>query len=210
LSTVTIANDQLGITSPASGVAFFGATVDTVLPPVLTILVYNADQGDSFTWGGVIFTKNANLSNYSYTGSTTTIPGSGVPGTTYLTDVTLGSSVTSIGINAFNGCTYLSSITIPDSVTSIGGSAFSACSALTYVTFTPTSTLESIGPAAFFNCTLLTSITIPDSVTTISSSAFQNSGLTTVTISSATATALGKTSPATGVAFFGATVTTHP
>ena len=32
LTTVTIANGQLGITSPDTGVAFFGATVNTVLP----------------------------------------------------------------------------------------------------------------------------------------------------------------------------------
>jgi hypothetical protein len=32
LTTVTIANGQLGITSPDSGVVFFGATVNTVLP----------------------------------------------------------------------------------------------------------------------------------------------------------------------------------
>jgi hypothetical protein len=32
LTTVTIANGQLGITSPGSGISFFGATVNTVLP----------------------------------------------------------------------------------------------------------------------------------------------------------------------------------
>ena len=35
LTTVTIANGQLGIASPGSGIAFFGVTVDTVLPPPL-------------------------------------------------------------------------------------------------------------------------------------------------------------------------------
>jgi len=33
LTTVSIANGQLGITSPSSGVAFFGRTVTTILPP---------------------------------------------------------------------------------------------------------------------------------------------------------------------------------
>jgi hypothetical protein len=33
LITVTIANGQVGITSPGSAVVFFGATVDTQLPP---------------------------------------------------------------------------------------------------------------------------------------------------------------------------------
>ena len=33
LATVIIANNQLGIPSPATGVDFFGATVTTLLPP---------------------------------------------------------------------------------------------------------------------------------------------------------------------------------
>ena len=57
----------------------------------------------------------------------------------------------------------------------------------------------------------MTSITIPNSVTSIATGTFTNSGLITVTISSATATALGKTSPTgnpPGVSFFGKTVAT--
>jgi hypothetical protein len=51
----------------------------------------------------------------------------------------------------------------------------------------------------------LTSVTIPNSVTSIASNAFQNSGLTTVTISSATGAALNPQVlvPATNVTFFG-------
>jgi hypothetical protein len=81
----------------------------------------------------------------------------------------------------------LTSIIIPNSVTSIGASAFNSCPGLT-------------------------SIIIPNSVTSIGADAFLSSGLATVTISSATATTLGITSPTAnppGVAFFGVTVATQ-
>jgi len=142
---------------------------------------------------------------------------------TLITSVTLGNSVTSIGDGAFSFCTSLSSITIPDSVTSIGNNTFSFCTSLLSVTIgnsvtsigdaafsdctslssiTIGNSVTSIGDGAFYTCTALTSITIPDSVTSIGNSAFLNSGLTTVTISSATAIILGISgSPIT---FFGA------
>jgi hypothetical protein len=56
------------------------------------------------------------------------------------------------------------------------------------------------------DCSSLTSITIPISVTSIGEGAFTNSGLTTVTIANGQ---LGIVSPASGVSFFGATVTTQ-
>jgi uncharacterized membrane protein len=102
----------------------------------------------------------------------------------------------------------LTSITIPNSVITINQGAFLSCTLLASVIFTPTSTLETIGNYAFYNCTSLTSIAIPISVTSngIGSNAFQGSGLTLVTIENLQLT--GIESPATGVSFFGRTVTT--
>jgi hypothetical protein len=51
----------------------------------------------------------------------------------------------------------------------------------------------------------LTSITIPNSVTSIASNSFTTSALTTVYISTNTASNLGKASPAFGVTFFSKT-----
>jgi hypothetical protein len=79
---------------------------------------------------------------------------------------------------------------------------------LASVTFAPISTVTSIGSNAFSTCPSLTSIEIPDSVTSVGGNAFASSGLQTVTISSATAIAIGITSPTVGVNFFGVTVDT--
>ena len=174
-------------------------------PHSLTILRYNAAPPvTSFMWDTVNFTLDTTLPNYSYTSSTTSIPPSQVPGFTALIQVTIGNSVTSIGDSAFDSCSQLQSITIPNSVTSIGVAAFPGCTALTSVTFTPTSTLQSIGNYAFEGCSQLQSITIPNSVTSIGPNAFQFSGLTSVTIPTATATALGITGTPTPINFFGA------
>jgi hypothetical protein len=122
-----------------------------------------------------------------------------------------GSLLGSIGDDAFSNCESLESIVIPASVESIGADAFEYCYDLETVTFTSPSSLQNIDGYAFYNCTLLTTITIPDLVTSIGDDAFTNSGLTTVTISTATASVLGKTSPTAnppGVDFFGRTVAT--
>ena len=173
----------------------------------------------------VIFTPTSIVSSIGY---------STFESCTGLTSITIPNSVTSISNYAFKSCTSLTSITIPNSVTSIGENAFESCTALTSVTL-PTNPLfisisdytffgctgltsitipnsvTSIGDYAFYSCTLLTSITIPNSVTSIGGVTFGDSGLTTVYISSATATALGITSPTAnppGVDFFGKTVAT--
>jgi hypothetical protein len=173
----------------------------------------------------VIFTPTSILSSIGF---------STFESCTVLTSITIPNSVTSISNYAFKSCTSLTSITIPNSVTSIGENAFETCTALTSVTL-PTNPLyisistgmffgctaltsitipnsvTSIGDFVFYSCTLLTSITIPNSVTSIGGVTFEDSGLTTVYISSATATALGITSPTAnppGVDFFGKTVAT--
>lgn len=68
--------------------------------------------------------------------------------------------------------------------------------------YTIGNSVTSIGDYAFQQCSALTSITIPNSVTSIGVHAFQSSGLTSVTISTATASTLGISgSP---ILFFGA------
>jgi hypothetical protein len=128
-------------------------------------------------WDTVNFTLDTTLPNYSYTSSTTSIPSTQVPGFTALIQVTIGNSVTSIGEFAFNSCSQLQSITIPNSVTSIDDYAFRLCSQLQ-------------------------SVTIGNSVTSIGPNAFQFSGLTSVTIPTVTANALGISG--TPIQFFGA------
>jgi hypothetical protein len=183
LATVTIKDGQVGITSPRPGVAFFGATNVTTVDNSVTLLVYNnSSQGTtSFLWGGFTFVNTYTLDgNYYYAATITSIP-SYVPGYTNLIQVIIGNVVTSFGDSAFFSSSGLTSITIPNSVISIG-----------------------IG--AFIACTGLTSIIIPNSVTSIGENAFLDcSALTTVTIKDGQ---LGKTSPYSGVAFFGITVNT--
>jgi hypothetical protein len=147
LISVTIANNQLtGITSPASNISFFGATVITILPSVifsgtgiLTQARVNANIG---TMASVIIDGYTDISNNAFNGKT------------QITSVTIGTSVKTIGISAFQDCTNLTSITIPNSVTSIGNTAFQNCTNLTLVTIG--SSLTTIGNNAFLNCNNLT------------------------------------------------------
>ena len=66
------------------------------------ILMYNTYLGVSFVWGGVIFTRNIYLPNYSYVASITySTPSSQVPNPAYLTSVIIDNSVTRIGCYSF-------------------------------------------------------------------------------------------------------------
>ena len=183
LATVTIKDGQVGITSPRPGVAFFGTTNVTTVDNSVTLLVYNnSSQGTtSFLWGGVTFVNTYTLDgNYYYAATITSIP-SDVPGYTNLIQVIIGNVVTSFGDSAFLSSSGLTSITIPNSVISIGIGAFIACTGLTSIII-PIS-VTSIGEDAFLDCSALTTVTIKDGQ-------------------------LGKTSPYSGVAFFGITVNT--
>ena len=179
--------------------------------PTQTILVYNTTQGSSVVWGGVTFTLDTNLPNFSYTATTSYLPEnttndynpvSQIPSYPNLIGVTIGNSVTSIGNKLFSQCTALTSITIPNSVISIGtyaflssgltsitipnsvttiGNAFYYCIALTSITIPNSVTI--IGNEAFYGCEGLTSIIIPNSVTSIGNDAFKGcEGLTSITI----------------------------
>ena len=171
-----VAINAVGSSAPATS-----NSIVVIPPPPSIFLEYNANQGPSFVWGGVSFTLDATLPNYSYTAITTSIPASQVPGFSQLTQVTIDNSVTSIGNYAFKVCTALTSVTIGSSVTSIGANAFQTCSALTSITI-PNS-VTSIGTNVFSVCSALTSVVIGNSVTSISSAAFSScSALTSVII----------------------------
>lgn len=121
-----------------------------------------------------------------------------------LTTVTIPQAVTTISDNAFQNCTGLTSVTISDyGVTTIGRSAFQSCTSLT--TLTVGNLVRTISISAFQDCSLLTIVTLPISVASILSNAFLNSSLTTVYLSTTTASTLGIAVPATGISFFGAT-----
>jgi hypothetical protein len=209
---------------PASQVPSAANLIGVTIGNTVTSIGNNAFNGVT-SLISVIFTPTSIVSSIGY---------STFESCTGLTSITIPNSVTSISNYAFKSCTSLTSITIPNSVTSIGDNAFESCTAFTSVTL-PTNPLfisisdytffgctgltsitipnsvTSIGDYAFYSCTLLTSITIPNSVTSIGGVTFGDSGLTTVYISSARATALGITSPTAnppGVSFFGKTVAT--
>ena len=151
----------------------------------LTILQYmNFSQGAYVSWDEMTFNYDPTLPNYSYTNDLIDIITSvQVPTPAILTAVQIGNLVTTIGNLAFYNCFQLVS-----------------------VTFASISTLTSIGDNAFSDCSQLTSIAIPTSVTSIGTNAFYNcSSLTTVTIANGQ---FGISSPAVGVSFFGATVST--
>ena len=166
----------------------YGCNVCYTSMPTPTILVYNTTQGSSVVWGGVTFTLDTNLQNFSYSATTSYLPEnttnnlnpvSQVPSYLNLIGVTIGNSVTIIGNKLFSLCTALTSITIPNSVTSIGIDTFYSCSALTSITI-PNSVIN-IGNYAFNNSGL-TSITIPNSVTSIDRVFYYCAALTSITI----------------------------
>ena len=206
LATVYIADGQLGKDSPDTGVSFFGATVETILPLTTTILTYENTQGASFSWNGATFTENTNLPEVSYTAVMSSIS-SRVPQHPFVLSVILGNLVGSIGNNIFLDCSLLQSIEIPDSVETIGNNAFQNCYALSSVTMGES--VETIGTLAFDNCTALESITIPSSVTSIATNAFYRcDNLETVTIAAVNPFGILSSSGTRNVSFFGATVET--
>jgi hypothetical protein len=205
LSTVYIANGQLGIASPTNnppGVFFFGVTVATF---------------NSVIFSGTGILDQTTVSNYFLTGTAQTVFIEGYSSigvsafifNTQITSVTfIGNTVTNIGGSAFYDCASLTSIVIPNSVITIDYEAFIGCSSLTSVTLG--NSVTTIGFIAFANTTSLTSIAIPASVNAIDSIAFTGSALSIVYIANGqTISTIPFISPATGVSFFGRTVTTQ-
>jgi hypothetical protein len=215
LSTVTILNGQVisGTTfsSPASGVSFFGVTVNTIgLPGQYTF-------SGTGTLDQLTVTNNIGSAQYISIQGYTDISNNAFFSKTQILYVIIGTSVTTIGISAFQACTNLTPVvTIPASVTSIGISAFQGCFSLTSINVNTSNTTYSsldgvlfnklqttlvefppgkstsyiipdsvttIGTNAFIDVNGLLSVTIPDSVTTIGTNAFQScNSLSTVTI----------------------------
>ena len=211
---------------PASTIQAVGSISSITIGNIVTSI------GDNAFFGGT----NSSSLTFTPTSTLTSIGNSAFQNCfsdpSISTSITIPNSVTSIGTNAFRNCDSLASVTlptnplfisigtsvfqacdvltsviIPNSVTSIGTSAFFGCNTLASVTLS--STLISIGNTAFRLCPLLP-ITIPISVTSIGAQAFQLSGLTNGSLSTfpRTISATIFLSPASGVSFFGATVTT--
>ena len=201
--TASIVNEGIGAATTVIIVGYtsIGMIAFENKPQITSITIPN-----SVTSIGVgAFQGCSGLTSITIPNSVTSIENYAFSLCTGVTSITFAptSHVTIIDYNAFQYCSSLTSITIPNSVTSMGDSVFSWCTSLTSVTFESTSQVTSIGSYAFYYCSSLSSIKIPDSVTSIGSNAFLSSGLTTVTISTSTATTLNKSVPATSIEFFG-------
>ena len=134
-----------------------------------------------------------------------------VPGGSTFTPTPI--TITEIGGQICKNNTNITSVTIPASITVIHRENFYGCTSLTSVIFdqgSAGSQCQVIGDDTFNGCIALTSMNLPYSIYHISPTVFQNTGLQTVYMSAATATALGGTGtsatvPSTNVSFRGAT-----
>jgi hypothetical protein len=148
LTTVYIADGQLGIKSPDTGVSFYGATVNTI-PIGASIFTYSD--------GSTSASPDTTITSSSYGGN--------VPVGASLVSVFISSSVTSIGSYAFNYKSSLTSVTFAEGsqLTSIGEFAFNGASSLT--SFTIPANVTSIGNYVFASSSSLSSITVDQSNT---------------------------------------------
>ena len=114
-------------------------------------------------------------------GMTAILPGA-FAGNTAITSANLSAAtgLTEIPASAFAGCTALKTVTLPSSVTSIGDGAFEGCTALATLT---ASGVDTIGANAFRGCAALKT---QPAGTAIGDYAFAQSGLTSVSLASAT------------------------
>lgn len=131
--------------------------------------------------GIAIGTTAAATSLTAPAGMTAILPGA-FAGNTAITSANLSAAagLTEIPASAFAGCTALKTVTLPSSVTTIGDGAFEGCTALAALT---ASGVETIGANAFRGCTALGT---QPAGTAIGDYAFAQSGLTSVSLASAT------------------------
>ena len=94
------------------------------------------------------------------------------------------SQVTEISDSAFYGCDFLTDITIPKTVEVIGEKAFAECVNLTNVRLE--GKIKSIEDFAFWGCESLKAIHLLNGVKRLGEGVFENSGITTIEISSST------------------------
>lgn len=135
--------------------------------------------------------ENTGAINWSISGTTLTITGSGVipDYTMYLYTVpgekapwasqwrsiktiVIESGITEIGNYAFESCYFVTSVTLPATVTRIGNNAFANCDRLSSINL-PTG-LKEIGDNAFNWCSELPDIRLNDNLERLGSSAFGN------------------------------------
>lgn len=137
--------------------------------------------------------------NWSYSGGTLTISGSGqmkdypvydtpasdqcMPWYAYkdsITTVNIGEGVTKVGACSFWGCSNLQNISFPNSLKEIGFAAFADCKKIGSVNIPS----GKIGESAFIRCSAMTKATFGPNVTAMGVSAFENcTGLQGVYIS---------------------------
>ena len=136
---------------------------------------------------------------------------------TGLTSVTIPSSITSFGMDVFYGCTGLTSVTISPGVTHLGDLAFNDCTGLTSVTIP--SSVTSFGYEVFWSCSGLKSALFLGNAPTMGSGVFGGcargfaiyynggaAGFTTPTWYGYPCSPLMSTGQASGVSFYGATL----
>ena len=152
--------------------------------------------------------RDFNFSNVTFPDSVTDIGSSAFRNCPNLTSVTFGNSVETIGNNAFSQSTDIvfASLILPNSVKTIGVSCFNK---INITTLTLGNSVETIGENAFESVDAA-ELTIPSSITSIGNNAFKDMDGSTIFIADQQViSGITFDSPDTGVAFFGATVTTQ-
>jgi hypothetical protein len=97
--------------------------------------------------------------------------------------ITVPNSLENIGYGAFTECSALKSFKIPEKISVIDEFTFSECSALEEINL---ENITFIGQSAFYECENLTKVVLNNSLTAIERLAFVGTGLTEITIPTAT------------------------